>query len=133
MARLRQFFFASHPPTTARAQATDRQTDILEFWERRSAALPPISLPMLASRNNNYWIGRLQSGLQKGPGGTMMPSVGGGIDFQYRGGSIFGLTGGWQGRDCGLIEGTCGGHALFGARAQLNVMTWWSCDGRDSS
>jgi hypothetical protein len=52
-----------------------------------------------------------------------MPAVAGGVDFQYRGGSVFGVTGGWQRRDCGLIGDACGGHAMFGARTQINLMT----------
>ncbi len=116
------FSFATLP-TLVHAQATDRETEILRIMGTPIGALPPISLPMLASRNNNYWIGRLQAGYRKGPSGAEMPSAAAGIDFQYRGGSILGLTGGWQKRDCGLIEGSCGGHPLFGARAQINVMT----------
>jgi hypothetical protein len=114
--------FASIPSESS-AQASDRQIEILRTLGTPIGAIPPISLPMLASRNNNYWITRLQTGYRRGPSGTAMPSAAAGVDFQYRGGSILGLTGGWQARDCGLIEGPCGGHALFGARAQINVMT----------
>jgi hypothetical protein len=50
-------------------------------------------------------------------------AIAGGVDLQWRGGSVFGLTGGYQARDCGRAEADCGGHMLFGARGRFNVMT----------
>ena len=110
-------------PSTARSQATDNDLALIRLLGVPLTALPPISLPMPASRNHNYFIGRLQGGYRKGPGGDALPAVAGGIDFQYKGGSVIGVTGGWQRRDC-AIEGTnCGGHALFGVRSQINLVT----------
>lgn len=110
-------------PSIARAQASDTELKLLRLLATPIGALPPIALPMPASRNNNYWISRIQSGFRKGPSGTSLPAVAGGLDFQFRGGSIYGLTAGYQKRDCGIPGTECGGHALFGARAQINVMT----------
>lgn len=124
--RVSKLFIASCSilaPVCAHSQVTDRDLELLRLFATPIGALPPIALPMPASRNNNYWIGRLQSGYRKGPGGSSMPAAAAGLDFQYRGGSILGVTGGYQKRDCGIAESECGGHALFGARAQINLVT----------
>lgn len=109
--------------TTVQAQATDAELKLLRLLSVPVTALPPISLPMPASRNHNYWIARLQAGVRKGPSGDQLPAVAAGIDLQYRGGSILGVTAGYQGRDCGIEETGCGGHAILGARSQINLMT----------
>ena len=113
---------AGAQPLEAR-DVTDSELAVLRLLGVPNTALPPVSLPMPASRNHNYFIGRLQAGYRKGPSGDAMPAFAGGIDFQYRGGSTIGVTGGWQQRDCGLIGTNCGGHALFGVRSQINLMT----------
>jgi hypothetical protein len=107
----------------AQAQASDGQLQVLRAMATPVGALPPIALPMPASRNHNYWITRVQSGFRKGPGGSSMTSGAAGLDFQYRGGSVFGVTAGYQERACGITGGDCGRHALFGARAQIGLMT----------
>ena len=110
-------------PSVMSAQAADTDIELLRLLGVPHTALGPISLPMPASRNHSYLIGRLQSGYRHGPGGNALPAVGVGVDYQYRGGSIIGLTGGWQKRDCSLVSDNCGGHAMFGARTQINLMT----------
>ncbi|MEO8193096.1 MAG: hypothetical protein ABI681_04540 [Gemmatimonadales bacterium] len=107
----------------AQAQHTDDEIELLRFMGTPIGALPPIALPMPASRNHSYWSGRLQTGYRKAPDGSALPAVAGGVDFQYRGGSLFGVVAGWQKRDCGPLDSSCGGHALFGARALINLMT----------
>lgn len=110
-------------PSIASAQATQTEIEILRLIGVPHTALGPISLPMPASRNHSYLIGRLQSGYRHGPGGSAMPAFGAGVDYQYRGGSVLGITGGWQKRDCSLNASCGGGHAMFGARTQINLMT----------
>ena len=110
-------------PAFAHAQATDAELATLRLLGVPNTALPPVSLPMPASRNHNYYIGRLQTGYRKGPSGEAMPSFAAGIDLQYRGGSTIGITGGLQRRDCGIAGTECGSHALFGVRSQINLMT----------
>jgi hypothetical protein len=110
-------------PSVAFSQASDAELALLRLLSVPNTALPPVSLPMPASRNHNYFIWRFQTGYRKGPSGDRMPAFAGGIDFQYRGGSTIGFTGGYQGRDCGLEGTDCGGHALFGVRSQINLMT----------
>ncbi|HJQ11688.1 MAG TPA: hypothetical protein VJ840_11725 [Gemmatimonadaceae bacterium] len=86
-------------------------------------ALPPMPLPMPASRDQNYWGLRLQYGQRNERGGPEdLFAVAGGIDFQLRGGSIFGLTGGYQGRRNCQSTANCN-HALFGARGRFNLFT----------
>ena len=110
-------------PALMHAQATDAELATLRLLGVPNTALPPVSLPMPASRNHNYYIGRFQTGYRKGPSGNAMPSFAAGIDLQYRGGSTIGLTGGMQKRDCGIAGTDCGSHALFGVRSQINLMT----------
>jgi len=86
-------------------------------------ALPPVALPMPASRDDNYWGVRLQVGQRRERGLEDLLAVAGGIDYQIRGGSIFGVTGGYQWRqNCQSSDGDCG-HSLFGARARFNIIT----------
>ena len=110
-------------PAGARSQASDRDIELLRLMSTPIGALSPISLPMPASRNNSYWIGRFQTGQRRSPGGTNLAAAAAGLDFQYRGGSILGVTGGYQQRECRFEGAGCGGHALFGARAQINLVT----------
>ena len=89
-----------------------------------AGALPPLALPMPASRNHNYWAFRLQAGTRVArEGGPDLAAVAGGVDLQWRGGSTFGVTGGYQFSDCESGAGACDGHLLFGARARFNVIT----------
>lgn len=86
-------------------------------------ALPPMPLPMPASRDQNYWGLRLQYGQRnERTGPEDLAALAGGIDFQLRGGSIFGFTGGYQKRQNCQSTTECT-HALFGARARFNVFT----------
>lgn len=86
-------------------------------------ALPPMPLPMPASRDQNYWGLRLQYGQRNERGGPEdLYALAGGIDYQLRGGSIFGLTGGYQGRRNCQSTTDCN-HLLFGARGRFNVFT----------
>lgn len=118
-------------PLAAQAQAgvnaasdpTDRELATLRLLGVPVTALGPVSLPMPASRNHNYFIGRLQTGYREGPSGDKMPAIAGGIDFQYRGGSIIGVTAGYQRRDCGTVGAGCGGHSMFGVKSQINLVT----------
>lgn len=110
------------PRGSVAAQTADRDVEILRLEATPIGALPPIALPMPASRNHNYWGIRAQAGRRIGRGGADLRAIAGGIDFQYRGGSVFGVTAGYQERECETTE-ECGGHALFGARGRFNVVT----------
>lgn len=86
-------------------------------------ALPPMPLPMPASRDQSYWGLRLQVGQRnerRGPEDLF--AVAAGVDYQLSGGSIFGLTGGYQRRQNCQTSTDCG-HTLFGARGRFNVFT----------
>lgn len=109
-------------PSPLHAQTGETGEQVLQLEATPIGALPPIALPMPASRNHNYWGIRLQTGLRRGRPGPDLLAIAGGVDLQWHGGSTFGLTGGYQARDC-PAEDDCGGHALFGARARLNVVT----------
>jgi hypothetical protein len=109
----------------ARAQTTEPPR-VFSFEATPIGALPPIALPMPASRDQNYWGARLQYGLRQERGGPEdLAAIAAGIDYQIRGGSILGLTGGYQWRQHCQTTTTidCGGHTLWGARARFNLVT----------
>jgi len=107
----------------AQTQITDNALQILRLESTPIGALPAIALPMPASRNHSYWGARLQGGYRSSRDGDDLGALAGGIDFQYRGGSVIGVTGGYQRRDCDLVGPDCGGHALFGVRSRINMLT----------
>ena len=109
-------------PLFARAQ-TPTFLPVLAAEATPIGALPPIALPMPASRDHNYWGTRLQVGQRRERGLEDLLAVAAGIDYQVRGGSIFGLTAGYQWRqNCQSTTGDCG-HTLYGARARFNLIT----------
>lgn len=109
--------------SVARAQ-TPQPLPILSAEATPIGAIPPMALPMPASRDQNYWGLRLQIGQRTQRGGPEdLLAVAGGVDLQWRGGSIFGVTGGYQWRQNCQATNDCGGHTLFGARARFNVLT----------
>ena len=110
-------------PELAQAQ-TGQALPVLASEATPIGALPPIALPMPASRDDNYWGVRLQVGQRRERGPEDLLAIAGGIDYQVRGGSIFGVTGGYQWRqNCQASTSDCGRHSLFGARARFNFMT----------
>ncbi|HUF13893.1 MAG TPA: hypothetical protein VMN78_12385 [Longimicrobiales bacterium] len=109
-------------PREARAQSDD-EARIIRLGATPIGALPPIAMPMPASRNHNYWGARLQAGYRRDRAGANLTAIAGGIDFQWLGGSVFGVTGGYQMGDCVDAAAACTDHALFGARGRFNVMT----------
>jgi hypothetical protein len=82
-------------------------------------AMPPVAILMPASRNHNYLVTRVQGGRLMGSKGDR-DAVGAGLDIQWRGGSIFGLTAGYQKCD---VEAQCPSHMMYGGRANLNLIT----------
>lgn len=112
-------------PVAGRTQTTE-PPPVFSFEATPIGALPPIALPMPASRDQNYWGARLQYGLRQERGGPEdLVAIAAGIDYQIRGGSILGLTGGYQSRQHCQTTATidCGGHSLWGARARFNLVT----------
>lgn len=109
--------------TEARAQATDEDREISLLTGTPIGALPPMALPMPASRNHHYWGIRLQGGARDGRQGSDLAALAAGVDFQFRGGSVYGVTAGYQERDCERPGPDCGKHTIFGARARINLMT----------
>ncbi|HEY9229073.1 MAG TPA: hypothetical protein VIP11_20650 [Gemmatimonadaceae bacterium] len=86
-------------------------------------ALPPAAMLMPASRNHNYWVGRVQGGSQWDNLVGDLATTAVGVDLQWRGGSSFGLTVGQQWADCEQPVGNCDAHAMIGGRARFNVVT----------
>lgn len=106
----------------AEAQLTDHAVRLQRLRSTPVGALPPMALPMPASRDNNYWTVKLQLGQQRGPSGEAR-TIGGGLDFQWRGGSSFGATVAQRGTACEDGAPGCESHLMFGFRARLNFIT----------
>ena len=85
-------------------------------------ALPPMGMLMLASRDHNYWVARVQGGTQLESAVGDHTAFGAGVDLQWRGGSVFGLTGGYRTAHCDPAA-DCASHAMFGGRAKFNILT----------
>ena len=103
------------------AAAQGRESHIVAVQSTPIGALPPIALPMPASRNHHYWGFRLQTGRRSG-GDASLSAIAGGVDLQYKGGSTLGFTAGYQSGDCGVTE-ECNGHSMFGLRTRINLFT----------
>lgn len=109
-------------PFIARGQ-TPTTLPVLAAEATPIGALPPVALPMPASRDHNYWGTRLQVGQRRERGLEDLLAVAAGVDYQIRGGSIFGVTAGYQWRqNCQSTNGDCS-HTLYGARARFNLIT----------
>jgi hypothetical protein len=113
-------FLAGALPASGQAQG--RETHIVSVQATPIGALPPIALPMPASRNHHYWGFRLQTGRRSG-GDASLSAIAGGIDLQYKGGSTLGVTAGYQSGDCGVSGGDCSNHSMFGIRTRINLFT----------
>lgn len=85
--------------------------------------LPPVALPMPASRDRNYWSLRLQAGRHRRSGTPDVQVAAAGLDLQWQGGSVAGVTAGYQVSECKPTDIDCGNHPLFGARARLGIMS----------
>ena len=117
------FAAALSGPSFLRAQ-TLQSLPVMPVEATPIGALPPIALPMPASRDNSYWGLRLQSGQRRERGQEDLLAVAVGVDYQVSGGSIFGVTGGRQWRqNCQPTTSDCGGHNLYGARARFSLIT----------
>jgi hypothetical protein len=109
--------------TPAFTGAQGREVHILSVQSTPVGALPPIALPMPASRNHHYWSMKLQNGWRRG-GDVDLKAYAATVELQYKGGSTFGVTAGYQYGDCGASEGReCNSHALLGARTRVNLFT----------
>ena len=86
-------------------------------------ALPPHAMLMPASRNHNYWVGRVQAGTQWDNFTGDLATAAVGLDLQWRGGSSFGLTAGYQRANCEEAITDCSPHAMIGGRARVNILT----------
>ena len=100
---------------------TDGELHLRRLLSVPIGALPPVASLMPASRNHNYLVARAQAGRLTGSAGDR-DAAAIGADIQWRGGSSFGVTAGYQNNRCSL-ETDCPDHLLFGGRAKINLLT----------
>jgi hypothetical protein len=101
----------------------DKEIHRLSIQATPIGALPPIALPMPASRNHHYWAFKIQNGVRTGSGDADLNAWAGTVELQYKGGSTFGFTAGHQSGHCGVPGRDCKSHTLFGARTRVNLFT----------
>lgn len=104
------------------------QTEAGELHLRRLLAtpiggLPPVAMPMPASRDRNYWGFRLQAGRHRRNDQPDEQVVAAGLDLQWQGGSVVGITAGYDAEKCRPAGSDCANHFLFGARARAGLMS----------
>ena len=117
-------WFAVLAAATSAAAQLPVRGQLLSAEATPIGALPPLAMPMPASRNHNYWGIRLQAGHRIGRNGDNVLSLAGGLDLQWRGGSIFGATAGYQQQLCEPIVGEdCAAHLMLGLRGRFNILT----------
>jgi hypothetical protein len=107
----------------ASGQLTSGELHLQRLLATPIGVLPPVAMPMPASRDRNYWGFRLQAGRHRREDLPDARAVAAGVDLQWRGGSVAGLTAGYESPQCTSTDVDCGGHALFGARAQVGLMS----------
>jgi sugar phosphate isomerase/epimerase len=74
-------------------QITQKEQELLLLEATPVGALPPIALPMPASRNHNYWGIRLQVGNREAASESHLPAFAAGLDLQYRAGEALSKAG----------------------------------------
>ena len=108
--------------STAMAQTSPGELHVRRLLATPIGGLPPVAMPMPASRDRNYWVGRLQAAAHHRNNRPDERVVAGGIDLQWQGGSVVGITAGYDSPTCAeTLE--CPGHMLFGARARAGFMS----------
>lgn len=124
--KLRQLLLALivlAPSVAAQTTPTGGELHLRRLLSVPLGALPPLAMLMPASRNHNYWVGRVQAGTQWDNVLGDLATAAVGLDLQWRGGSSFGLTAGYQQPDCKETVTDCGAHTMIGGRARFNIVT----------
>lgn len=106
----------------ALAQVEPGELHVRRLLATPIGGLPPVAMPMPASRDRNYWGFRLQAAAHHRNNRPDERVVAGGLDLQWQGGSVVGITAGYDDRTCADTL-DCPGHLLFGARARAGLMS----------
>lgn len=106
----------------ARAQIDAAEVHLRRLLATPIGGLPPVAMPMPASRDRNYWAFRLQGAVHHRENRPDERVIAGGLDLQWQGGSVVGITAGYDDPTC-ASNLHCPGHFLFGARARAGLMS----------
>ena len=107
----------------AQGQTDPAQLHLQRLLATPIGGLPPVAMPMPASRDRNYWGFRLQAGRHRRDDLPDVRAIAAGLDLQWQGGSVFGVTAGYQVPQCKPVTTDCASHLLFGARARAGLMS----------
>lgn len=107
----------------ASAQISQSELHLRRLLATPIGGLPPVAMPMPASRDRNYWAYRLQAGRHRRSGTPDVRAVAAGVDIQWQGGSVLGVTAGYQVPQCKPVDVDCENHLLFGGRARFGLMS----------
>ena len=108
---------------SASAQLEPGELHLRRLLATPIGGLPPVAMPMPASRDRNYWGLRLQAGRHRRDDTPDVRAVAAGLDLQWPGGSVVGITGGYAVPQCKPTDVDCANHFLFGGRARLGLMS----------
>lgn len=114
---------ASVVANKAYAQISAGEQHLRRLLATPIGGLPPVAMPMPASRDRNYWGLRLQAGRHRRDDTPDVRAAAAGIDIQWQGGSVAGITAGYQVPQCKPADVDCKSHLLFGARTRLGLMS----------
>jgi hypothetical protein len=107
----------------ARGQLEPGELHLRRLLATPIGGLPPVAMPMPASRDRTYSGFRLQAGRHRREDLPDVRAVAAGLDLQWQGGSVIGITGGYQVPKCKATDVDCESHFLFGARARAGLMS----------
>jgi hypothetical protein len=107
----------------ARAQLEPGELHLQRLLATPIGGLPPVAMPMPASCDRNYWGVRLQAGRHRRENMPDVRAVAAGLDLQWQGGSVVGITAGYQVPQCKPADVNCADHFMFGARARAGLMS----------
>ena len=107
----------------AGAQTDPGELHLQRLLDTPIGGLPPVAMPMPASRDRNYWGIRAQAGRHRRNNTPDVRAAALGLDLQWQGGSVAGITAGYAMPQCKPVDVNCDNHFLFGARARAGLMS----------
>jgi hypothetical protein len=122
-AALRMTIFLVLLASPASAQISSAELHLRRLLATPIGGLPPVAMPMPASRDRNYWGFRAQAGRHRRDDTPDVRAAALGLDLQWQGGSVIGITGGYQVPQCKPADVDCENHFLFGARGRFGLMS----------
>jgi len=121
---------ASVTPLAAQSAPDPTPPRVESLFVTPFGALPPIAPLMPANRDNHFWGVRLQYAHRARDRARAAGAVALGIDLQWRGGSVVGVTAGYRRPDCAAdpaaepaVAAFCDDHPILAVGGRFNFLT----------